>query len=565
MFSPQVVANDGEAKNLASRIKDPARLRPIVVVTVASGHEAPWINADSIAQQAGDVVDVYVITTIDASWAFAGDMPEGGQVYGGAGRIYPAGSRDLANKSVSPLRMASSAKDGQRLTQQLLSDALSMAFASGQFATKVDTDVISVTGEIKGFAAVQAIVDLGSGKYGNISPELVVPGFSAEALFKKRQSITGDFDRQTRRIDVSGLVLGKTEALSGYDFEDVISTLVKDVDADSVRLTLYPQTHEPEVTVTVSRELVTGNPLDDLRDLMAPGDVVSARIYGLEPNWALLLNDIDDDEDVVVAPPIIKGGPPWLSPPVPEIVSPARHQPQAKHIPIPEADSELVEELPRQGRKLTHQLLLSIDSKNHEVADLRDQVMSLGSLLEHAENDRANLRAELQVANRDVNVLSTDLTRLRSQLRKAKTVTTSPREMPEFADSELAFRYLVTTQWALRIQVGEQRSMPLHDYTIGPEFLESLRRLQGITPEKVADVVVEIVTGLALTIDSRDLHVLREGHGPSEKAVTRADGATCWRASLQVGTPAARRLHYWVLTGGGIELSRVTVHDDFKP
>ena len=196
---------------------------------------------------------------------------------------------------------------------------------------------------------------------------------------------------------------------------------------------------------------------------------------------------------------------------------------------------------------------------------MRDQVISLGLLLEHAENDRANLRAELQVANRDVNVLTTDLTRLRSQLRKAKTVTTSPREMPEFADSELAFRYLVTTQWALRIQVGEQRSMPLHDYTIGPEFLESLRRLQGITPEKVADVVVEIVTGLALTIDSRDLHVLREGHGPSEKAVTRADGATCWRASLQVGTPAARRLHYWVLSGGGIELSRVTVHDDFKP
>ena len=44
---------------------------------------------------------------------------------------------------------------------------------------------------------------------------------------------------------------------------------------------------------------------------------------------------------------------------------------------------------------------------------------------------------------------------------------------------------------------------------------------------------------------------------------SRGAGAVAWRASLQVKTPAARRIHYWVLSSGQIELARVTAHDDF--
>jgi hypothetical protein len=43
----------------------------------------------------------------------------------------------------------------------------------------------------------------------------------------------------------------------------------------------------------------------------------------------------------------------------------------------------------------------------------------------------------------------------------------------------------------------------------------------------------------------------------------RNDGAIAWRASLQVNTPSARRIHYWVLPSGQIELARVAAHDDF--
>ncbi|NBY15970.1 MAG: hypothetical protein EBQ72_06505 [Actinobacteria bacterium] len=128
----------------------------------------------------------------------------------------------------------------------------------------------------------------------------------------------------------------------------------------------------------------------------------------------------------------------------------------------------------------------------------------------------------------------------------------------------MGFRYLVLTKWALRVPLGEQHSKPLPDFDIGPNFIISLKELQGVSEEKVADVV-EILIGVASDLDSRDVHRLREGAGALESPVKRDDGAVCWRASLQVGTPSARRIHYWALPKGRIELSRVTLHDDFNP
>lgn len=109
------------AQNLAQAIQNPRRLRPVVVITVAIGGSASWIDADQIASQAGDLVDVYVITNVDASWEFAREMPEGAQVYGGAGRIYPTGEDYLVDKFLSPLHIAFDARDGARLTRTLIS------------------------------------------------------------------------------------------------------------------------------------------------------------------------------------------------------------------------------------------------------------------------------------------------------------------------------------------------------------------------------------------------------------------------------------------------------------
>ena len=59
------------------------------------------------------------------------------------------------------------------------------------------------------------------------------------------------------------------------------------------------------------------------------------------------------------------------------------------------------------------------------------------------------------------------------------------------------------------------------------------------------------------------MHRLRTGLGGDDPVRVRKDGAAAWRASLQVNTPSARRIHYWVLPNGQVEFARVATHDDY--
>ena len=77
---------------------------------------------------------------------------------------------------------------------------------------------------------------------------------------------------------------------------------------------------------------------------------------------------------------------------------------------------------------------------------------------------------------------------------------------------------------------------------MGPEFAASLySRTEKGAVAKALKAVVVVLTGIA-----------------------ERSSARCFRASIERGVASARRLHYW-RTEGGVELSRVVVHDDFKP
>lgn len=154
----------------------------------------------------------------------------------------------------------------------------------------------------------------------------------------------------------------------------------------------------------------------------------------------------------------------------------------------------------------------------------------------------------------------------RVRLRKAKRPTRIQDARPACADAEQGFRYAVLTAWASRTPVGEQGAVSLPDFRIGPHFMASLQQLEGIAADKVADVVFEIVTGRAKGLAGRELHQYRESEGGEAPAVHRPeDGAVLWRASLQTKTAAARRIHFWQLPGGEVELGHVGTHDERPP
>jgi hypothetical protein len=598
------ISDGSGAASLADALNGDGRRRPVVVVTIPTGREEPWIDVDEIAREAGDLAEVYLMPTGPFTWEFSNRMAEGTQVYGGAGRVYPVGHEWASDLSKSPLRFAFNAADGERATQHLISDLFRMAAAAGLLDDLRTHALRETDGVVKMTVAGRALVDIGGRFPAAIAEELTVEGVPIECILRRGQRVTGWYDAETNRLDVTKFLRTGPEALAGYNVGDVVLTKVANVRAGRAELTLYPKTATAAVVVTVLRADVTTNPADDLTTLMTPGEVIPARVTATGPAWAVVLNDVDDDEAVVDAPSLLDGGPAWLveeaetaeaappraltSVPLP-MPAPSPRQPP-EPLPQQPATAAVAVTPPRpspamldKGRsgagtgpvtapgaarppESTRALLLKIDGLTAEVANLKRDMQRLQDELLAGIDEREQLRYLLDQAERNANRAENDLRTTRARLRKASTArpVVAAGGGPQFADAEQGFRYLVLTQWATRTLPAEQLARPLGEYILGPRFLDSLERLEGIKEAKVADVVFEIVTGLAAQLPSREVHHLRTGPGGDDPVRVREDGAVAWRASLQINTPSARRIHYWVLPGSPIEFARVATHDDFE-
>lgn len=602
MATVQHIDDERSASALADLLNGNARRQPVAVVTIPAGLTDPWIDVDEIAREAGALAEVYLMPTGSFTWDFSHRMAEGTQVYGGAGRVYPVGHEWASDLTKSPLRFAFNADDGRRATQQLISDMFRMAAAAGLLQSLPARELRKVDGTVKMVIAGRALVDVGNRFPAAIAEELTVEDVPIERIVTAGLRIEGWYDADSNRVDIRRSLRPGSDALAPYAVGDVLLSKVTKVRSGKAELLLYPHTTTPPVVVTVLRADVTSNPADDLQTLMTVGEVIPARVVRTGPRWALVLNDVDDDEPIVEAPSLLDGGPPWLTeePELAEVAEPQTVTPMS--LPMPPAAPPSATEEPAPGTApasvaarpnpgmldrsrprptpvpgstptaspipadSTRTLLRKLDGLTAEVVGLKREVEGLQTQLLAGADEREQLRFLLGQAERRGNKAENDLKSTRARLRKAGR-TTKPGVAtdggPLFADPEKGFRYLVLTRWASRTLPSEQQDRPLVDFLIGTRFLESLERLEGIKSEKVADVVFEIVTGLAPRLPSREVHHLRAGPGGDDPVRVRGDGAVAWRASLQVNTPSARRIHYWVLPTGQVELARVATHDDF--
>jgi hypothetical protein len=586
------VTDDRGAKALADRLNGNDRTRSIVVITIPAGLRTPYIDAEKVLDQVGDLADVYVIATGPHTWTFSGKMPERTQVYGGAGRVYPLGHEWVSRPQVSPLRFAYNEEEGQRATRSLISDALNLAAAAGLVRTSAAKHRVRAEGEVIGFPVPERAMVKFDGRVAQIAQELTESTVPLEHVVTVGMRVSGWFDADTGRLDISENLLPAEVALQSYGTGDVVLAEVASVEADRAELRLHPK-----VRVSVNREDLTGNDLDDLRTLMTLGEVLPARVVATGPTWALTLIDVEDEESPLPAAALIPGGPPWIVPGLAGEVGPQWIEDDAAILAFasPAARSEAKAAAPELGTEVsdnalrptpalfdkrrrsalvhhapapaTESMTLTIDALRSEVASFKRRLEEVDDELRASIAERAALILLRQDQERQVARLEHDLQVQRAQLRKARRPTsTAPRANPEFADPEQAFRYAVLTAWASRIPVGEQPTVPLPEYDVGPNFLNSLNEVPGVAMDKVAGVAVEILTGRAPDVAGRELHQLRESLSGNAPYIRRpTDDATCWRAALQVNTSQARRIHYWVLPGGRVEFSRVVLHDDFRP
>lgn len=136
-----------------------------------------------------------------------------------------------------------------------------------------------------------------------------------------------------------------------------------------------------------------------------------------------------------------------------------------------------------------------------------------------------------------------------------------------FADREQQFRHVLSLRALLTLVEDERPLDAMGRLRIGPRWLDDLDELPSVSTvrlTKVLDGVLEVLTGRVWDHPGRDTHQQRTGSGGEDPVLLRADGAVAWRANLQHKTPQARRLLWWAVPDGSVELARVAAHDDYR-
>jgi hypothetical protein len=393
--------------------------------------------------------------------------------------------------------------------------------------------------------------------------DLVALGVDDACVLTKGMTIAGTLDLDSRRLDVAAMLVAAGDALAEYQVGSVVLGLTRSVERALCVVELFPDfpvSIEPDGVVVTSR-------LVDLRTLISEGEVLVARVLarGESPeDWRLSLVDVSPDDVPLKAPSILSGGPSWLVSPTEEedaLVSlvaeapatalpPLTALPSTRTPPAPallsvagtvQADSEALDSL-----RIERDALLQELQREREAARL-------------ARRELGALRTAVRKETRRGEALQARLTRAEGELGR------SLNDEALFSDPIRQLAFEVDLAWARRVPAEQKDGLPLAPWTVGPDFFASWADVEGVSRSKIVDVIVEVLTGRVYDLAGLEAHQLRSGMGGDDPPRVREDGATCWRVSLQVKTPSARRLHYWLLNDGSIELSSIRVHDDMHP
>jgi hypothetical protein len=584
-----VVVTSG--KELALRLSAAGRTKPAAVISWHPEQRDNRIDVEHIAREVGELAEVYWLENGAESYAFGDSLPYGAHVFGNAARVYSEDLRWMKDVHRSPLRMARDRQSAVRAAEDVIEDVLSLITVVPPKTAAVRTLPRRVRGSVKAFASAgsRAIIELGDGSCCTIQREHVVPPVRLDWMLELGQSVEGHLNEEDRTLDINALKTAPRLA-ELYRSGDLVLALAEQVSANNAKLTLYPG-----ASWTVDQTRVSADPLNTVDSLVTEGEVVVARFLREHGAVVLSLLDVDEEAAVVEAPALLAGGTPWLRPGrhLTEQPISGRTFPADADCPagagagaVEQGSSGAAARTPKPSVALiTAQLRL--EAERRKVAVLQDLVAAashagagLVSLQQEQDALRLELQAEQQIAEGARAALEVaeirlarrqeELLNLRAYKRRTQpALKRAPGAGSDglFATAEERLRHDVYLAWAQNVPASDKAQQVLPpDWQAGPEFAASL---YGFTEPgvvaKALKAAVGILTGAADRNGARDVHALRANPGGDTAQLIRGDGAKCFRAAIEQNVASARRLHFWRLPDGSIELSRVVVHDDFKP
>ena len=490
----------------------PERELPEVVITTRHGRTL--VEPGALARRLGGRAQVVLVETGEATYALRDVLGDELAVWGGAARVYHPGFALSDRASMHPRIYAFEGRESEAERGLLAALGIEDAHVEGRFAVGED-----IEGEVVSLDARTATLSLSDG-CGRVRAGDLARGFvhSCHDVLRIGQNV---------RARVRELAPDGTPWLDLQPFQaDEIATIADQAGPGDV------------VRVRVRRRSNNGYQVELLpgADAFVPlahcppeleaerDDVLAARIVRLDVAERRIVVSLAD------APESAEGARPLrLYPEGPVFLA-------SDGVAAERAASEL-------------------DRSEEELTDVRARLEQALADADAARAERDRLADELRDERVRARALAVDL---RSTHEGSTDLETLLR-LEALSDAGAFLAWLGVAHARLH-GPAERTRYPLRRVVIGPQFLDSLRELQGVSLHRVLDACVHVATGRAAEIPGLELHPLRAGAGGTEQR-QRADGARAWRCALQVHSPSARRLHFWRLDGDAVELDRVGTHD----
>lgn len=506
---------------LVALIRDGGRTEPVLVVTTRNRETEPLFDTAALASMVAPL-PVRVVPTGELTWELTALLPPDMGVFGGAARIWWPGYADGDPVRSHPLFFAYSQAEAGGATRRVVGDLAARGYVDASFVTVAPQRTAPMEGQaVEG--AVSAVLYHGA----------EVQLDDGRAAYVPTTMITNPVPSHPREV----LAVG--DAVVGW-----LTGASKDA-----RVELDLRTYDELPPVLQIGTVVASKVLEAY-----PGGAEVDLGQGLHGWWTIRKRDPavrvgdtinvlfkarDGSRAVLEAPP--RGA--TVSAPVAAsaavLPGPSRPRPVAPSV--------------RSDDKSAFESLLG---ERRKVAELDERVLQLREQLDASEADRneaiKSFSGRLQEARREIRSLTSRNEWLAAQ-RDGLGTHIDPAEQ---------FRHEVQHAWTQNYAPSDRDDWPIRPYTLGIDFLASVKGLQGIERRKIVDVCVDVVTFRAATIHTRELHELRESEAGESPVRVRRDGARAWRVYMQQKTASARRLHYWQLLNGTIELANVSVHDD---
>lgn len=309
----QHITNTDELASFVRFTLDSRRTKPLVLLTTPDETSEPYAEVSRVEAELGATADVYVVATGHLTWALSDAMPHGTDCYAGACRTYPVGTTWTRNPSESPLRFQRN-NDNDKLTQQVIADALDAAAASGAFAQNTASahQMRKSRAVVEAVIAGRALARTTDGDVISLAPELIVPRVPADRLFAPGMSLEVRTGNGGFRIIT--LPLTDKDALRSYAEGATVIAKASTVTAKNFVALLTP-TFGVTVTPAHMGWVDKGGAPESCTDYVSEGEVLTLLVEsrgGSPREWTLVA--ADDDVRVLPAPSFLPGGPPWLEP-----------------------------------------------------------------------------------------------------------------------------------------------------------------------------------------------------------------------------------------------------------